>query len=73
MVALLLGTTVHVGATGRVVPMPDDPQAYARALYAELHAADARISHLPLDVPAPRPLPIAAVAPELSDQVEVTS
>ncbi|MBP6772270.1 MAG: threonylcarbamoyl-AMP synthase [Gemmatimonadaceae bacterium] len=41
VVALLLGTTVHVGATGRVVPMPDDPQAYARALYAELHAADA--------------------------------
>jgi L-threonylcarbamoyladenylate synthase len=33
------GTAV-MGATGRVVPMPDDPQA-ARALYAELHAADA--------------------------------
>ena len=41
IVALLRSLTLGNTAPHTVVPMPDDPRDYARALYAALHAADA--------------------------------
>ena len=41
VVVMRLQCDVPVGPSGRVIQMPSDPRAYAREVYAALHAADA--------------------------------
>ena len=77
VLSMASGSILGVGLDlyrGQLPPSAIDTTAEHLLRHLGLAARPAAlISHLPLDVPAPRPLPIAAVAPELSDQVEVTS